>query len=137
MIMALREMDDSSKVILMSKFGERSNSGNTAQSFALGSTALHPAKQPGVKHEWVSITCLERKSSPESADAFPAPLGIRLCYLGLIFFALCTRLKKMQGSLWCESAVTSLDTWQASLTACPHLLVQGMCHLPIFPQWGT
>ena len=49
--MALREIYDFSEVILMSKLGERSNSGNMAQRFVLGITEMHPPNQPGAAKE--------------------------------------------------------------------------------------
>jgi len=45
--MALREIYYPSEVILMSKLGERSNSGNTAQRFVLGIAERQPPNQPG------------------------------------------------------------------------------------------
>lgn len=49
--MALREIHDSSEVILMSKLGERSNSGNTTQRLVLGIIEMHSPNQPGAAEE--------------------------------------------------------------------------------------
>lgn len=49
--MALREIHDSSEVILMIKLGGRSNSGNTTQRLVLGKIEMHPPKQRGAAEE--------------------------------------------------------------------------------------
>lgn len=145
--MALREIYDFSEVILMSKLGERSNSGNTTQKFVLGITEMHPPNQPGAAKEvCVGINKifgeqeLARKCWPTPSTPWDQAVG----HLSLISFALCSgyahQVKQdVRSTMAWRVQVTSLDTWQALLAACPHLLVQrerdeALCHLPISAQ---
>lgn len=125
--MALREIYDSYEVILTSKLGKRSNSGNTTQRFVLAITEMHPPNQPGAAEEvWVGIDKISGEKEP-ALKGWPTPSISG--HLGLISFTVCSSyLHEVKQDVRSTAAwrvqVTSLDTWQALLAVCPHLLVQ-------------